>query len=87
VKFYEAAIKVLMSAQQPLTTRQITDLALERRLIKPRTKTPLASMARALYSQGRNDPRLVKLEDRGTLRAKRDSVRWTLRQDSNSDLL
>ena len=36
-------------------------------------------MRATLYVQLRNRPDLVKLEDRSDVRAKRGSVRWTLR--------
>jgi len=81
VTYYDAAIKVLESAQHPLTSQEITDLAVNQKLIEPRTKTPYDSMRAALYVHGRDDPRLIKLEDTGTLRAKKNSVRWILRQD------
>jgi hypothetical protein len=78
--YYEAALQVLRSVGRPLTIHEITDEAVERGLIIPRGKTPHATMAAALYVRtARNDPQLVKLEDRGSKRAKRGSVRWTLR--------
>ena len=78
--YYEAALEVLRSVQRPLTTWEITDEAIQRGLITPVGKTPHATMAAKLYSRVRHDPILVKLEDRGSERAKRGSVRWTLRQ-------
>lgn len=78
--YYEAALQVLRSVERPLTAREITDEALERRLITPKGKTPHATMMSELYVHAaRNDPQLVKLEQRGNKRAKRGSVRWTLR--------
>jgi HB1, ASXL, restriction endonuclease HTH domain len=82
--YYEAALQVLRSAEHPLSTREITDRAIETGLIAPRGKKPHATMAARLYVQGRNDSRLVKLETSGERRAKRGSVRWTLRRARRS---
>ena len=80
--YYEAALHVLKSVQHPLTAREITDLALTRELIKPVGKTPYDTMSAALYVRVRHDSELVKLEEPGNKRAKRGSVRWTLRHVS-----
>jgi len=77
--YYEAALQVLRSARRPLTTQEITDLAMERKLIIPRGKTPHATMSAVLYQRVRDDPELVKLGVEGNERAKRGSVRWALR--------
>jgi hypothetical protein len=78
--YYEAALQVLRSTDRPLTAREITDIAVQRGFIAPRGKTPHATMASELYVHARTDPELVKLEDPGDKRAKRGSVRWTLRR-------
>jgi hypothetical protein len=78
--YYEAALQVLRSVRHPLTTREITDQAIERGLITPRGKTPNATMSARLYVGVRNSPDLVKLEAPGNGRARRGSVRWTLRR-------
>lgn len=80
--YYEAALQVLRSAGRPLSTREITDEALGQGLITPHGKTPHATMAAKLHMHSRNDPALVKFEDRGKKRARRGSVRWTLRDAS-----
>jgi HB1, ASXL, restriction endonuclease HTH domain len=77
--YYVAAIEVLKAAKHPLTAQEITDRAIKRGLITPSSKTPEATMRATLYVQLRNRPDLVKLEDRSDVRAKRGSVRWTLR--------
>jgi hypothetical protein len=77
--YYEAALEILRSAQHPLTTREITDRAIERGLITPHGKTPNSTMAARLYVRGQGDTELVKLEAPGNGRAKRGSVRWTVR--------
>jgi hypothetical protein len=80
--YYEAALKILGSVQQPLTAREITDRALERGLITPQGKTPHSTMGSMLYVRVRHGSELVKLETPGNGRAQRDSVRWTLRHSS-----
>ena len=77
--YYQAAIEILRAAKRPLTTQEITDQALKSGLITTKGKTPEATMSAELYARIRTDPDLVKLEDRSKTRAKRGSVRWTLR--------
>jgi hypothetical protein len=78
--FYEAALQILKSSRKPLTSREITDRALERGMIVPRGKTPVATMSAELYRRLGTDPLLVKTEDRGPVRAKNGTVRWKLRE-------
>jgi hypothetical protein len=77
--YYEAALSVLRSARRPLRTHEITDLAMQRKLIAPAGKTPNATMSAALYKRAGDDGELVKIETPGNGRAQRGSVRWTLR--------
>jgi HB1, ASXL, restriction endonuclease HTH domain len=77
--YYEAALQVLKSAKRPLTTHEITDQALKNGLITPQGKTPLATMSAMLYTRLHRDSIIVKLENRTDTRARRGSVRWTLR--------
>src|SRR5689334_8478691 len=56
--YYDAALQVLRSARQPLTTRQITELAIAEELITPAGQTPERSMAGVLCLRVRNDPEL-----------------------------
>jgi len=69
----------LRSSKGPLCTREITDRAIEAHLIDGRGKTPNASMRAALYRSLGTEAALVKIEDRGPTRARRGTVRWTLR--------
>jgi hypothetical protein len=78
--YYEAALSVLRSARGPLSTQEITNLALQRKLIQPGGKTPNATMSAALYTRVGDNSKLVKIEAPGNGRAKRGSVRWTLRR-------
>lgn len=77
--YYEAALQVLRSAKDPLTTREITDRAIERGLIRPQGKTPHNTMAAELYTRLGDDPRLIKIAEPAEARARRRSVLWTLR--------
>ena len=79
--YYEAAIEVLRAANAPLTVQEITVQAIEKGLIRPSGKTPVATMTAVLYLRLPNDPDLVKLGDRVNTRAKAGSVRWALRRD------
>jgi HB1, ASXL, restriction endonuclease HTH domain len=76
--YFEPALDVLGSATRPLSTQEITSLALQRALIVSRGKTPGATMSAALYGRLGKDGRLRKVEGRGQGRARRGSVRWVL---------
>jgi hypothetical protein len=78
--YFEAAVSVLRSARRPLSTQEITDLAVQRKLIVPGGKTPNATMSAALYKGVGDNGELVKVDVPGNGRAKRGSVRWTLRR-------
>jgi hypothetical protein len=82
--YYDAALQVLRSVQRPLTTREITDRAVKSGLITPVGKTPEATMEAVLYLRLRSDSELVKLAELANVRAKRGSVRWTLRRLSSA---
>lgn len=82
--YFEAALQILRSAQKPLTTREITERALERGLIVSHGKTPIATMGAVLYGRLGTDNQLVKTEDRGPARAKRGTVRWTIRDERST---
>jgi hypothetical protein len=82
--YYEAALQILRFARHPLTTREITDQALERGLITASSKTPVKSMEATLYTRARNDPKLIKIEDPGNGQAKKGSVHWALRQTTTT---
>lgn len=78
--YYDAALSVLRSARRPLSTQEITKLALEREMILPAGKTPNATMSAALYTRVAEDSEIVKIDIPGNGRAKRGSVRWSLRK-------
>jgi hypothetical protein len=80
--YFGAALEILKSSRNPLTTREITERALERGLIAPRGKTPINTMAAALYGQLGTDPQLVKTEDRGPGRA--TAVYWAFHSTRSS---
>jgi hypothetical protein len=80
VSYVEAAVQVLKAVGRPLTTTEITEFAVARRLIDPKGKTPNRSMAARLYLHIRDarPPHIRKTFIPGKARAKRGSVRWTL---------
>jgi hypothetical protein len=80
MSYYKAALKVLEAAGHPLTAKEITDRALTGRLITTHGKTPARTMSAALYGQLGIDSRLVKDATAGSVRAKRGTVRWTLKK-------
>jgi hypothetical protein len=77
--YFDAAVAVLQRAKRPLTTREIVASALRLGLIEPRGKTPEATMSAELYRKAASDSRLMKIATPGPNRAKRGTVRWTLR--------
>ena len=76
--FLGAAEAVLNSVKRPLTTREVTEMALTRGLIAPTGKTPEATMSAVLYTAVRDNPEgaIRRLYTPGDTRAARDSVRW-----------
>ena len=61
VTFLEVAEAVLRSAKRPLTAREITDIGLQRGLLRTSGKTPEATMSAALWgADGRADPSRVR---------------------------
>jgi hypothetical protein len=73
--FLAAAEAVLRSAKRPLTAREITEQALNRRLIATSGKTPEATMTAALYRA--RSPHIQRSFAPGPTRAVRNSVRWS----------
>ena len=76
--YVEAAISVLKSSRKPMSSGAITEAAVRKGLIRPRGKTPAATMSAALYIYARDDEAPVLRRDfrPGPTRAARDSVRW-----------
>jgi hypothetical protein len=76
--FMKAAIEVLGSEDRPMTGREITEIAIQRNLIQPHGKTPVATMTARLYVATRDDPecQVERLYKPGPTRAQRGSVRW-----------
>ena len=75
--YSQAALQILQDAAEPLTTQEIVDEALRRRLVAPKGKTPVATMAAILYV---SPPKgVVRIFKKGRVRARRGSVRWSLR--------
>ena len=78
VSFIEAALAILRESGNRLTTRQITDAAMDRGLLVTRGRTPEATLAAELYERVRRDPEgpLRRVAEAGPNRARRGSVRW-----------
>jgi hypothetical protein len=74
--FLQAAEEVLRKSKRPLTAEQITEIALDNGLLRPRGKTPTATMTAALYTAPA-DARLLRTSEPGKNRARRGSVRWS----------
>ncbi len=51
LSFKEAAVKTLQDADQPLSAKEITEIALENELIDTSGMTPEATMAAQLYTE------------------------------------
>jgi HB1/ASXL restriction endonuclease-like protein with HTH domain len=77
--YVEAAAAVLRRARRPLMTREVIETAIRRRLIEPDGKTPEATMAAELYRALRRRTEIVKLAEPGPQRARRGTVRWTVK--------
>lgn len=75
VTFLEAAAAVLRAAERPLMTREITDIALQSKLLRTSGKTPEATMRAALY-RAQTDAPIRREFAPGQQRAVRGSVRW-----------
>jgi hypothetical protein len=69
-----------------MTTRELTDAALSRRLITTAGKTPDASMSAALYGMihSTSNPGLRRIHRPGEKRAIWGSVRWVLDKQPSS---
>jgi HB1, ASXL, restriction endonuclease HTH domain len=85
MNYVEAAIAALRSARRPLTTTELTELAITKGLIKPASKTPVATMRAALYCHlvAVAETPIQKEFEAGRTRARRGSVRWTLKHGAN----
>jgi hypothetical protein len=82
--FWQATEKVLMNVKRPMSAREILDQAVRNGLITSQGKTPLATLNAVLYQKYALDPRLERIFEPGRIRAKRGSVRWTLRRQSRA---
>lgn len=73
MRYVDVALVILESTSRPVTSREITEAALRRGLIKPVGKTPEATISAELYLQARDDPngRLGRLAEPGPTRAQR----------------
>ena len=79
--YLDAAVSVLESCKRPMNVREIVAEAIRRGILRPAGKTPEATMSAALYMSVNKDSRarVVRLHEPGPKRARRGTVRWTLR--------
>lgn len=84
VTFRQAAEEVLRSAKRPLSTREITDIAVRRELVQTRGKTPEATMSARLYDSPDDGP-IRRQFQIGRVRAVRGSVRWVYVGDGSRE--
>jgi hypothetical protein len=82
VTFLEAALLVLSEADRPLTTKEVADAVLQRRLVTTTGRTPEASISAQLYLALRDGraPGLERVSQPGATRARRGSVHWRYRR-------
>jgi hypothetical protein len=73
-----AAETVLRGALRPLTSKEISEMAIEKGLIQTEGKTPRATMRAALYAATKANPKgpIRREFTPGPTRAARYSVRW-----------
>jgi hypothetical protein len=80
--YFEAAVAVLRVSKRPMSAREIIDEAIAQGLLDPSGKTPVATLSARLYCHVRDAPEPVieRHAEAGPTRARRGSVRWSLRQ-------
>lgn len=84
--FMAAARTVLEDVKTPLTTRELFDEIMRRKLVTVHGKTPYATLVAQLYKQARNDDAdIIRVADEGQRRARRGTVRWHLRTTRRVD--
>jgi hypothetical protein len=77
--FWEAAERVLRKSRQPLTTEEILRRAMAGGL-ETAGKTPSATLAAVLYRRAKLDSDLERVFETGPKRARRQSVKWRMRE-------
>jgi hypothetical protein len=83
--YLEAAIRVLHDAGRPMGTRELVDSIIASGLVKPRGRTPEATMRAQLYRSIQRGLDLKKLQEPGASRAKSGTVRWALKSWPDSE--
>lgn len=85
MSYMQAAFAVLKASEHPMSTQELVDVAMRHGLLRPRGKTPVATMSAYLYRYIRDHPsaELIRVAPQGSRpepkRAPRGSVRWALR--------
>jgi HB1/ASXL restriction endonuclease-like protein with HTH domain len=81
--FWQAIQNVLTKTSRPMTAREILERAVSGGLIVSHGKTPLATLTATLYEESKRDSRLQRIFEQGPTRAKRGTVRWTIRRQTD----
>jgi hypothetical protein len=86
MNYFEAALTVLKVSKKPMTAQEIIDEAVAKGLLNPQGKTPQATLYAELYMHVRDDPDPVieRHAEPGRTRARRGSVRWSLRNQGST---
>jgi hypothetical protein len=88
--YLRAALAVLAASKRPMSARDIVEAAIARGLIRPRGQTPARTMDAELYRYvaQRPDGELIRLSEPNAKgesgRARRGSVRWSLRRSART---
>jgi hypothetical protein len=80
MNYIDAAILVLRQTGRPMTDAEITEQAIASGVLRPNGKTPRQTMSAALYVHAKHPASVVcRVAEQGPARARRGTVRWTLR--------
>jgi hypothetical protein len=78
MKYLDAAITVLEESPAPLSTLELMDKIVRRRLVPLTGSTPVQTLSAALYRNLGKHPRLRREAVQGPVRARSGTVRWYL---------
>jgi hypothetical protein len=78
--FLQAAVAVLERTEGTMTSREITEQAMRRRLLATAGRTPWKTMDAAQYASNLSGGPIERLARQGPTRAVRGTVCWRLRR-------
>ncbi|MGO9177871.1 MAG: winged helix-turn-helix domain-containing protein [Candidatus Limnocylindrales bacterium] len=80
MNYIDAAIEVLRQTGRPMTDAEIAKQAIASGVLRPTGKTPRQTMSAALYVHAKDPASVVcRVAEQGPVRARRGTVRWTLK--------